>query len=102
MPQLSAYTAMLWGALASSNSVTVSVTQLRLPRQWLTVFCERNLKVLERHYRRAAPFTAVVTFDGSLTGGGATLQVGVKDRAEFTRSPSSRIGPTDGGQQISP
>ena len=42
----------------------------------------------------------MVTFDGSLTGGGATLQVGVKDRAEIHTKPiiaywADRWGPAD-------
>ena len=56
-----------------TSPVTVHAVQLRSPRQWLTASCDQNLRVLERHCRRTAVYTAVITFDGSLTGGGATL-----------------------------
>ena len=100
MLQLSAYTAMLWGALSSSSSITVPVSQLRLPRKWLTVFCEQNLRAPGRHCRRAAQYTAVITFDGSLTGGGATLQVDVKNRSGIHTKPfiaywADQRGPED-------
>ena len=87
MPQLSAYTSMLRGALASASSTTVSRQQLRTPRLWLTAFCAENLKVLERNCRRTAPYSTVITFDGSLTGGGATLQIGIRKRHEISFKP---------------
>ena len=48
---------------------------------------KQNLREVERHCRRPAPYTVVITFDGTLTGGGATLQVGVRDRAETRTKP---------------
>ena len=46
-----------------------------------------NLQVLERRCRRNGAYTTVITSDGSLTGGGGTLQVGVRDRSEITSEP---------------
>ena len=42
---------------------------------------------VERHCRRPAAFYTLITFDGSLTGGGATLHVGVPSLSEASRRP---------------
>ena len=74
MPQLAACTAMLWAAAATARNNRVTVEQIRLPITWLHAFSQQNLVSLERHCRFCAPYMTLITFDGSLTGGGATLQ----------------------------
>ena len=82
MPQVAAYTAMLWAAAASARNNRVANTQIWLPITWLQAFCQQNLESLERHCRLCAPYLTLITFDGSLMGGGATLQVGIRSRTE--------------------
>ena len=77
MPQLSAFTRMLWAANHSVDDFTVSLNQVRLPLQWFESFADLAFGPMERRCRRRAPHSVLITFDGSLTGGGATLQAGV-------------------------
>ena len=45
------------------------------------------MQPVERHCRQATQSYTLVTFDGSLTGGGATLQVGVSELAGAAMTP---------------
>ena len=77
MPQLKPFTAMLWAAMYSTKEQTVHANQVRLPIHWLLTFANANFLKIERRVRKPAAYSTVLTFDGSLSGGGATLQVGV-------------------------
>ena len=77
LPQLTAYSAMLWAAVACAKHGRVDAAHVRRPLAWLLQFCRDGFRRVERHCRREADYYTVITFDGSFTGGGATLQCGV-------------------------
>ena len=76
----------MWAAVNSSNYETVSMTQVRRALVWLTALCENNMRPVERRCRKRAAYYTLVAFDGSLTGGGATLQVGLQDIQQAAQS----------------
>ena len=79
MSQLSAFTAMLWAAVGSTRAVALRASRVRKPLLWFRALCGVSFTPLEMHCRRLTPYYTLITFDGSLTGGGATLQAGVAD-----------------------
>ena len=87
MPQLSAFIAMLWAAVGSTRAVALRASQVRKPLLWFRALCGVSFTPLERHCRRHTPYCTPITFDGSLTGGGATLQAGVADWAAASTVP---------------
>ena len=87
MPQISAFTAMLWAAISSTTESSVAQAQAARALKWMRTLCQLNMRPVERHCRRRAEYFALVTFDGSLTGGGATLQIGLKDLQEAESAP---------------
>ena len=44
LPQLSAYTAMLWAAIACSKNGRVDTAHIRRPMRWLLKFCEDDFQ----------------------------------------------------------
>ena len=52
MPQMSAFTRLLWAAVASSDNHTVALTQVQTPVAWLTAFAFQEFAPLERRCRR--------------------------------------------------
>ena len=45
------------------------------------------MRPIERHCRPRPKYFSLITFDGSLTGGGATLQIGLHDLSEAEHRP---------------
>ena len=58
-----------------------------MPLAWLTAFAFQEFASLERRCRRRRSYWTVITFDGSLSGGGATLQVGVGNLKDHEAAP---------------
>ena len=87
MPRMCAFTNMLWAAINSGSGDLVSVSQLRRALLWISTLCGNNLKAVERHCRPRASYFSLITFDGSLTGGGATLQVGLTNLKDAEHVP---------------
>ncbi len=88
MPQLNAFTRMLWAALSQDTaSEHVHLKQIRIPLNWLRAFTEANMTPIERRCRLQPAYYTVITFDGSLSGGGAVLQTGVRDIHRATEAP---------------
>ena len=86
MPHITAYTARLWAATASSPEV-ISTQQLRPTILWLRRLCNDNLQQVQRHCREPTNFFTLITFDAALTGGGAMLQAGLKSLEEAATQP---------------
>ena len=78
-PQLSPYCRMLWAALSLQPLLDwVYFKQVEVPLEWLYYFLSKTNKAVYRHF---VPFTKqinCVTFDASPTGGGGTIQFGLK------------------------
>ena len=51
--------------------------QIAMPLRWFEALAEQEFGPLERRCRRRAGHSTLITFDGPLTGGGATLQAGI-------------------------
>ena len=71
-----AYTAMLWAAVACAKHGRVDTAHIRRPITGLLHFCRDGFRRVELRCRREADYYTVITFDGSLTGGGANYKVG--------------------------
>ena len=52
MPQMSAYTAMIWAALRTGSTTTEARSQVTRPLKWLFALCSTNARLVERHCRR--------------------------------------------------
>ena len=87
LPQVSVYTGMLWAALAAAKFSWVDIKLVTRPLKWLRKLCRDKWQSVERHIRSVPPYFTVVTFDGSLTGGGALAQFGVKTLEDLHSSP---------------
>ena len=87
MPQFTAYTAMLWAALNVRKAATLDIEAVQKPVLWLHTVCQDNLRTVTRYCRRAAQHYTLVSFDGSLKGGEATLQTGVKSLDAAASTP---------------
>ena len=87
MPQMAAYTAMIWAAANASASGQVTRAQVTRPLTWLRALSQMNMAPDERHCRRTAQYFTLITFDGSLSGGGATLQVGLHSIEQAAAAP---------------
>ena len=87
MPQLNAFTRMVWAAIHVSNEFTLPFKQVQKPLQWFAALAEMSFGPLERNCRRRADHSLLITFDGSLSGGGATLQAGIRDFSSAHRQP---------------
>ena len=87
MPQMNAFTRMLWAAVYSNTEFVVARRQVLLPLRWLTALADRDFGPLERRCRQRASHHMLITFDGSLTGGGATLQAGVEQFSTAHEKP---------------
>ncbi len=71
---------MLWAALtADGQADKVSIKQVQVPLRWLQAFARQHMAPVERRCRWQPPYYTIITFDGSLTGGGATFQTGLRD-----------------------
>ena len=79
MPQLNAFTRMIWAAIHVNTEFTVPVKRVQKPLQWFSALAEMTFGPLERNCRRRAGHSVLITFDGSLSGGGATLQAGIRN-----------------------
>ena len=86
MPQITAYTARLWAASATSAEY-VAAHQLRPTVMWLRRLCNDNLQRVQRHCREQPGYFTLITFDAALTGGGATLQAGLKSIEDAATKP---------------
>ena len=87
LPQIAVFTAMLWAALAAANANVVERRHVRRQLKWLQRLCAEKLQSVERHIRDQPSFHTVVTFDGSLTGCGATIQFGVQSLHDIAQTP---------------
>ena len=87
MPLMSAFTNMLWAAINSGPSDTVAVGQLRRALVWISTLGGDNLKAVEWYCRPRASYFSLSTFDRSLTGGGAALQIGLSSLEEAESAP---------------
>ena len=61
MPQMSAFTSMLWAAINSGPSDTVSVGQLRRALVWISTLCGDSFKAVERRCRPRAAYFSLTT-----------------------------------------
>ena len=87
MPQMAPFSRMLWAAASSTTATHVHVKQVWVPLRWLMALAAQEMAAVERRCTRREIFYTVVAFDGSLTGGGATLQVGVYNIKRAAQSP---------------
>ena len=85
IPQLNAFTRMLWAAVHASGDFTIPLRQVRTPLRWFAALADESFGPLERRCRRRAKHSVLITFDGSLSGGGATLQAGITQFNEAHR-----------------
>ena len=81
------YAAMLWAALAVTKASKVERKLVKRPLSWLRALCKDRLSSVGRHVRPLPPYSAVLTFDGSLTGGGAVIQFGVQSLSTIDKVP---------------
>ena len=87
MPQLKPFATMIWAALQCSSTPTLLGSQIRTPLKWFKALAQAQFGPLARRCRDRAPYFTVIRFDGSLTGGGATLHCGVRDLKNITDNP---------------
>ena len=52
--------------------------QVSMPLHWFAAFAEQDFGPMERRCRRRASHFTLITVNGSLSGGGATLQAGIR------------------------
>ena len=88
-PQCNAFCRMLWGALTADSKSWTFPKQIRLPLLWLSKFVADQTEPLQRNFRPPSPLHLCLTFDGSPTGGGATLQVALPSMSCRTSHPIS-------------
>ena len=69
------------------SDFTLRFTQVQKPLQWFAALAEMSFGPLERNCRRRAAHSTLVMSDGSLSGGGATLQAGIKSFSGAHRQP---------------
>ena len=87
MPQMNAFTRILVAAVYSGTEFIVARRQVLLPLQWLTALADMEFGPLERRCRLRSSHYVLITFDGSLSGGGATLQAGVEEFSTAHQRP---------------
>ena len=75
MPQLGAFTRMLWAAVYSNTQTFLPRRQVETPLRWLAALAECDFGPLERRCRRRSTHRILITFDGSLTGGGPPFRL---------------------------
>ena len=97
---MTAFTTLLWAATNYGAADHVALDQVKWALLWLVTLCKENMQPVWRRCRRRSTYFTLITFDGSLSGGGATLQVGLRDLSEATTSPivscwQYRWDPTD-------
>ncbi len=81
MPQLVPFCRMLWAALtARPDQPAIHAKQVALPLKWLRAFADDNMNVIKRRCRKPPPYFNLLSFDGSPTGGGATLTLAATSR----------------------
>ena len=78
---------MLWVAIYSGNEFVVACRQVAMPLQWLAALADQNFGPLERRCRRRANHYILITVDGPLSGGAATLQAGIRQFSAAESSP---------------
>ena len=89
-PQVSPFSAMLWAALASRPGLAwIYLQQVSVPLSWVLAFTTELNGPLIRHFRPRAETVTILTFDGSPSGGGATVQLAVPLRADRVKAPIS-------------
>ncbi len=72
---------MIWAALKSDSHPTgVHQRQVALPLRWLQRFSASNLDHIMRRCRSVPDYFTLLCFDGSPTGGGATLSIAATSR----------------------
>ena len=54
LPQLTAYTAMLWAAIACAKKGRVETAHVRRPLRWLMQLCQSGFMPVQRHCRKRA------------------------------------------------
>ena len=87
-PQLSPFTRMLWAALSTrAEHEQVFLKQIQLPLNWILAFTKALNGPLVRFYRPRSETVTIISFDGSPSGGGATIQLAVPVRADRTKFP---------------
>ena len=86
VPQMSAFSTMLWAAASCGDATTVSRDQVKPALWWLVTLCEQNMAPVERHCRQR-PDYLVSLRSTAHTGGGATLQVGLHKLEEGVTQP---------------
>ena len=87
MPQLKPFATMVWAALQCTRSSTIRLQHVRGAVQWLDAFAREDFGPVERRCRGGTRHYMVITFDGSLTGGGATLRAGVMNVRDAHQHP---------------
>ena len=81
VPNVNPFTQMLWAAASAKPSVNesqqkISTSRVRLPLQWLHAMArDRTIDAKRIFHIRERPGRSWITFDASLTGGGATLHL---------------------------
>ena len=66
---------------ASYNGIALSINrqQVLLPLRWFSALAQTDFREMERHCCQRSNHHMLITFDGSPSGGGATLQAGIRD-----------------------
>ena len=64
MPQITAYTAMIWAALTVCKGTQVERKAVAKPINWLLRLFSSQMRTVERHCRLEAPCYTLVTFEG--------------------------------------
>ncbi len=81
LPQLNPFCRMIWAALKSdSHPGGVHQQQVALPLRWLQRFSANNMENVMRRCRLVPRYFTLLCFDGSPTGGGATLSIAATSR----------------------
>ena len=86
LPQINAYTSRLWAATSGSSSYR-ALPQIKIPVRWLRALCGTGLEQRQHHCRATPGYFSLITFDASLTGGGASLQEGLQSLEQAATKP---------------
>ena len=86
LPQITVYTARLWAATTTKQDY-INHHQVITPVKWLRALCGQELRPILCHSRPPTGYFSLITFDASLSGGGATFQSGLRNLTEAASKP---------------
>ena len=86
LPQMTVFTARLWAA-TSTEQEYITKHQIDTSVKWLRALCGQSMVPIQNHCRTPTGYFSLVTFDASLSGGGATLHAGLRALEEAATKP---------------